>query len=110
MCEACSPKDRRDRRVTPVTALPSAALAMTGDLAEATRAKLAELGRTESPEGVAAVMAAAQLDSGRLTGSQYASLLKAWLQTLEAATKGVTSGSSSLDELRKRREQRRRGA
>lgn len=97
--------------VKPVTLVPSAKLANVpqGRLVAATRAKLVETGREATPEGVAAVLAAEQLDNGTLTGTQYASLLKAWLATMDAATKGLTGTSSALDELRKRRDRRRSG-
>lgn len=112
-CEQCSPKQKLGPRHIPqVTVLPSAELAGApkGKLAAATREKLAELGRENTPEGTAALMAAEQLDSGRMTGAAYASLLKAFLATMDAATKGITGGSSALDELRKRRDKRRNSA
>ena len=118
MCETCSPKPKFKRVVeptylnTPSTPTSTAGLGSVprGKLAAATRAKLAEIGREDSPEGVAAIQAAEPLDSGQMNGAQYASLLKAWLLALEAATKTVAGASSALDELRKRRDQRRRGA
>jgi hypothetical protein len=110
MCEECSPKDRRNRRVQSVTTLPTSSLAMAGQLVESTRAKLAELDREDAPAGALALMLAGQLEDGQHTGSQAAALAKAYLQALTEATKGVTGASSTLDELRKRREQRRRGA
>lgn len=118
MCETCSPKPKFKRVVEPTylsdatPATPAADLGTVprGKLAAATRVKLAEIGREDSPEGIAAVQAAEHLDSGQMNGAQYASLLKAYLVALESATKTVTGASSALDELRKRREARRRGA
>lgn len=111
MCESCSPRDRRDRRVgvATVTELPAPALAEAGRLVEVTRAKLAELGRVDDPNGTLALLLAADLDAGTTAGAGKASIARAYLQAMEAATKGVTGASSALDELRKRRE-RRRGA
>jgi hypothetical protein len=112
MCERCSPKPRFRRVVesTPLVPLDGPVRAPRGKLAAATREKLAEVGREDSPEGVAAIQAAEHLDGGQLNGAQYASLLKAYLLALESATKTVTGASSALDELRKRRDARRRGA
>jgi hypothetical protein len=109
MCEDCSPRDRRDRAVQQVTTLPTAQLASTGSLMAATRDQLADAGKTET-DGALALYLAAQLDAGEHTGSQTAALAREYRAAMEMATKGATGQSSALDELRKRREQRRRGA
>lgn len=107
MCESCSPKDRRNRKMTPVTTLPSLKLAEVGSLVEATRGALAGSARGETAEGALALYLAAQLDAGQHTGSQTAALSREYRAAVEAATKGVTGGSTALDELRARRAIRR---
>ncbi|HET8661028.1 MAG TPA: hypothetical protein VFM55_18785 [Micromonosporaceae bacterium] len=92
-----------------MTELPPPALAESGRLVDATRTKLVELGREDDPNGALALLLAADLDAGTTAGTGKASIARAYLQAMDAATKGVTGASSALDELRKRRE-RRRGA
>ncbi len=112
MCETCSPRDTRNRRLTPVTSLPVGAApptpdAPTGSLAAATREALGAVSRLDCPEGALAVMLAAQLDAGGHTGSQTAALSKEYRAAFEVAAKGATGAASSLDQLRARRAARR---
>ena len=103
MCAECSPPDRRQRRRSGVTRLPVRSARQS--LEAATRERLAELGRVDSPEGALALYLAGLLDLG--AGSQTAPLSREFRLAVEAASKGVAGASSALDELRKRREQRR---
>lgn len=108
MCETCSPRDKRDRRLTPVTTLPTKKLTSeTPLLAEATRTALDDVSRLDTAEGTLALYLAAQLDLGGHTGSQTAALAREFRATLEAVTRGAPGASTALDELRARRAKRR---
>jgi hypothetical protein len=107
MCESCSPKDKRDRRVVAIAA-PSTRSAADGRMVAATTEALEAAGRLETAEGQLAMYLAELLDSG--AGSQTATISREYRLAYAEATKGLTGGSSALDELRKRREERRRGA
>jgi hypothetical protein len=107
MCESCSPKERRNRRLTPVATLPVQRLAANGSLVDATNGALAKADRIETAEGALALYLAGQLDAGGHTGSQTAALAREYRAALDAATRGASNASSALDELRTRRAKRR---
>jgi hypothetical protein len=109
MCEDCSPRDRRDRKVQAVTSLPQALMVPAGSLVDATQTALTAADRLDTAPGALAVYLAGQLDAGGHSGSSTAALAREYRAAVEAATKGATGVSSALDELRERRA-RRRGA
>lgn len=73
----------------------------------ATRAELAAAGQEGSALGVAALVAANQIDTGGLRGMQLATLLKQWAELLKAALADVAQDTTDeLDLLRQRRDSR----
>jgi hypothetical protein len=78
-------------------------------VAESTRAKLVALDRLDSPLGQAAMVLARRLDNpGMDTGSSIASVARQYQLTMEAATEGEKVASDPLDELRARRDMKKR--
>lgn len=104
MCPSCSPKNTQYVKVAGVTKLPTS-LAGDGRLVAVTQARLEELGRLDTPEGVLALYHAELLDSG--CGSQTAVVSREYRASLADATKGVTGASTALDALRAKRVARR---
>lgn len=100
-----APKKRKSRDRKPRLDQPTELA-----VAAATRTHLTGAGRMETPLGQAALVLAGRIDACRDTGSALASLTKEWRQTMAAATAGVKQADNPLDELRARREARRRGA
>lgn len=78
--------------------------------AEVTRRVLEDADRLLTPAGVNALLLARKLDQGRDTGSAMASLSKQHLAALAEATSDAQTAADPVDELRRRREARRRGA
>lgn len=80
-------------------------------MVEATRTELAAVGLDGSPLGTAALVLAARIDRATHdTGSSYAALVKEWRTVLSEATRHGVRAGDPVDELRLRRERRRRGA
>lgn len=79
-------------------------------VAAATKTDLAAVGRLAGPLGQAAMVLAGRIDAHRDTGSALAAVTKEWRATMSAATAGVKREANPLDELRERREARRRGS
>lgn len=103
LCLSCSPKNTQYVKVAGVTTLPTSLQA--GLIAQATRERLAELGRLDTPEGALALYHAELLDAG--CGSQTAMVSREYRAALADATKGVTGASTALDALRAKRVARR---
>jgi hypothetical protein len=74
-----------------VSIVPPAVPEAEGELTRATRAKLVEAGRVDSPMGVAALLAARRADRVGLveTGSGLAALLREWDSMLSKAVAGA---------------------
>lgn len=72
-------------------------------ITEATRRKLAEVGREHSPMGMTALALAGKLDRGEDSGSGMAALARQLAATIQEATRDAKQQASPLDELRARR-------
>lgn len=80
----------------------------SGSVFEATRTELRAAGSLDSALGQAALRLALLVDmQGPMSGSAAATLVKEWRVTLAEAVKQQAVPTSLVDELRKRREQRR---
>lgn len=79
-------------------------------VAAATLIELQEAARLHTALGQAALALAHRLDAGEGTDQGAASLAKQLQQTLEAATADVAVADDPLDELTRRREEKRRAA
>lgn len=77
----------------------------------ATLEELTAVNRQDTPLGRAALVLAGRLDNAKDdAGSAVAALAKELRSTLDAALKNATTKADPLDELREKREARRRGA
>lgn len=77
-------------------------------VADATERELADAGRLDTALGQAALSLAQRVDSSALdTGSSFASLIREHRATLAAALEGAKKSESKLEELRRRRAERR---
>jgi hypothetical protein len=103
MCEQCSPKNVSYQPVAKISKLPTAL--QQGIISAATRERLEELGRLDTPEGALALYHAELLDAG--CGSQTAVVSREYRAALADACKGVTGASTALDALRAKRVARR---
>ena len=99
-CEECSP--RRPR--SPVPAAPKAVVtairrtpAAGASLVESTRARLAEVGRDGSPEGLVALLLAGELENGGGSQSGLAALAKQFQVALDVATKDAGAQADVID-------------
>ena len=82
---------------------------LSGGVAESTRLKLTEVGRLDSPLGQVAMVLARRIDNpGMDTGSSIASVARQYQLALEAATEGAKTAADPLDELRQRRDMKKR--
>jgi hypothetical protein len=80
----------------------------SASVSDATRTELRAAGSLDSALGQAALRLALLVDmQGPMSGSAAASLVKEWRVTLAEAVKQQAAPTSLVDELRKRREQRR---
>lgn len=78
---------------------------------DATRDELTKGGRLDSALGQQALVLADQVDAGaEMTGSALAAVAKELRTTLAEAMRSATMVKDPIDELRERRERRRRGA
>ena len=96
-------KRKRDRRV--VRSVPSAQASVSplrppaigASLVESTRARLAEVGRDASPEGLVALLLASELESGGGSQSGLAALAKQFQVALDFATKDAGTQADVID-------------
>lgn len=113
-CEECSParRGKATRRVPEVTALPPAAVVAADPvgIVRNTSDALEAAGRLETPDGAVALHMARLLEAGSYNAQGAKSLADAHAQSLERALKGAERVADAVDELRAKREQRRRGA
>lgn len=93
--------------LVPRSELSAVAEPACGPLERAVRTTLEEFGRTDTPDGAAALYAARLLDEGGHTGASAASLLRELRAAAADATKGASTGMDLVDELRAKRAQRR---
>lgn len=106
-CDAkCRKRGQLGIRVIP-TAAPVDGL---GPVESVTFAELAAVERLETVAGASAVALARSIDSGGVTGSAMAALVKELRATMVDATADVRVAADPLDELRQRRQLRREGA
>lgn len=70
----------------------------------ATRAELDAAGRTATSLGAKAVALAVRIDAGRDTGAALAALVRQHDATMAEAMRGVSTRTSIVDELRRRRD------
>ena len=77
---------------------------------EAVTATLASIGKTDSALGASALVLAARLDAEGTADTAVAAMTKELRATLAELTKDATAKGDPVDELRERRERRRRGA
>lgn len=105
-CETCSPRDKRNRKVVSIPTPLSAPGG--GRNVEAARRALSDVDRETSPAGELALYLAGLLDQG--VGNQTAAISREYRAAMADAMKGTQQAASALDELRRRREERRRGA
>lgn len=100
MCEKCSPPRRRGAAPRPkVVDFPIT----EGGAYEATRERLLEADRINTPLGKIALGLAQRFDAAVDSGSGFAALAKQLEATLESATRGADVVASPMDELRARR-------
>ena len=109
-CEQCRPPEKRRDRQPPMSEPVDLPGAEPLGLVESVGRKLRETGRDRTPEGVLALQLARTLAAGGHTASGSAALARELRATLDAATAGARQAADTVDELLKRREQRRRGA
>lgn len=76
----------------------------------ATKAELDKAGRLDTALGQQALVLARRIDEATDSGSALAAVAKELRVTLAEATKAASSTADPVDELRARREARRRGA
>lgn len=81
-----------------------------GPVAEATIRLLEEADEMDTPLGANALKLAEKLDEGGDTGSSTAALSKQHLTVTTEILRGMKRVANPLDDLRERRERRRRGA
>ena len=74
----------------------------------ATRAELVTLGKLTTPSGAAALVLAERLDAGGDPGSAMAAMAKELRATMTELGRHAPAVADPVDELRKRREERRR--
>ena len=101
-------RKRVQRGTAPVVVLPTHEDSPTeGPLTRAVRSELVEVGRLDSALGVAALVLAGRLDSGKEPGSAVSGLTRELRATLAEATRGTVRSSvaSMRDELAARRKQ-----
>ena len=100
MCETCSPPRRRGAAPRPkVVKMP----VTDGGAYEATRQRLVDADRMDTPLGKIALGLATRFDAAIDSGSGFAALAKQLEATLDSATKGAQVVASPMDELRARR-------
>lgn len=106
--ETCKKRGLRAGAVVPLRQVeqPSEELSAVA----VTRRVLEDCERLHTPAGVNALLLAAKLDAGGDTGSAMASLSKQHLAALAEATRDVQQAADPVDELRRRREARLKGA
>ena len=99
-------KRKRDRRVVrSVPAVPSAQASVSPlrppaagpSLVESTRARLTEVGRDGSPEGLVALLLASELMAGGGSQSGLAALAKQFQVALDFATKDASQSADVID-------------
>ena len=73
------------------------------NLLESTRAALAAMGRDATPQGLAAITAAATIVAGDHSASGLASLLREFRSAFADAVRGASSVADPIDELEARR-------
>lgn len=73
----------------------------------ATRAELVALGKLDSPLGAVALTLAARLDQGQDPGSAMAAMAKELRVTMAELGRTGQAAADPVDELRRRREERR---
>lgn len=93
---------------TPRTLIPVPAVGDGSPVVGATRAELDQANRLDTALGQAALALAARIDSGMDTGSSMAAAVKQLQVTLAAATAGAAGVVSRLDQMRERRDLKRR--
>lgn len=76
----------------------------------AVRATLDSIGKTDSVLGASALVLAARLDAEGTADTAVAAMTKELRATLAELTKDATAKGDPVDDLRERRERRRRGA
>lgn len=104
----CSSTCRSDastgrREVIPSMPAPSG----DGPLTLAIRTSLEVTERLYSPLGQASIALAVRVDSGQENGSAVAALIRELRTTLDSALDGAAIADDPVDELKRRREQRR---
>lgn len=116
-CETCSPPHPRPgRRQGPVLKLTGAPAASVEPLVAsdasvgvtaATRRRLEDAERLDSPDGAVVMHLARLIDQGDYNAQGAAALAKAHAEALARATAGAKSAPDAIDELLERRAQRR---
>jgi len=99
-CEECSPRRRRSTKAVAPKAVVTAIRrtpAIGASLVESTRARLAEVGRDASPEGLVALLLASELESGGGSQSGLAALAKQFQVALDFATKDAGTQADVID-------------
>lgn len=109
-CRAQAAAERAKGRVVAQEAAPAdtAPLGRPSNLLEAVRGLLAASGALATPAGRLCEVLAVRVASGEEAGAALASLSRELRAALAAATAGTRSAADPVDELRARREARRR--
>lgn len=102
---ACKDAAAHQRRRVPVSQLPVEPDTTQETIEARTRADLVAGKRFATPLGAAAVRAARILDASSAVMG-YASLMKQWQDTLEAALAGAVVAADEVDELRALRDRK----
>lgn len=84
-------------------------VADTTTVVGAVTAQLEQIGKAGTPTGRAALVLAARLDAGADPGSAMAAMAKELRATMAELAKTATAMVDPVDELRRKREQRRSG-
>ena len=107
----CSDRCRKQnqRTQTPQLAAVSADPEPESALVGAVRRQLGDVGRLDTPDGLAALEVAKRASSPTETGAAVAALMRVFALTMDRALEGVAVAADPLDELRLRRDRLRSG-
>ena len=112
-CETCSPPRLRDvKRRAPhkLGPLPDAPSAPVAGVYDAVLAELTDADRVQTVAGQRALFLAARMESNIDSGASMAALDRQLGAAVAEAVKNAKRASDPLDEIRRRREERSRGA
>lgn len=113
-CVTCSPVRKSNAARTPHKAreLPAPIVpeVPVGSLLTATRARLEALGLLDDPSGVAAMALAQRVDAGADSGASMAALVRQHAASMADAAGHAAVADDPLDELARRRDEKRGSA